>query len=84
MYCSQHLSPHSIKLRTELKGIRRNPANQNSSTQQPGYRDNLKEESLSSLERKSVRYALRYIWKILETLYQTLTLKVTQTVERSH
>lgn len=65
-YCSQLWSPTSVKLISELEAIQRSYTKKIASMQHISYWERLKRLRLYSLERRRERYAIIYIWKILE------------------
>ena len=67
-YCSQLWSPHSVGLIAELEAVQRCFTRRIESMEGLSYWERLKELRLYSLERRRDRYAVIYIWKILEGL----------------
>ena len=65
-YCSQLWSPHSVGLIAELEAVQRCFTRKIASMKQLSYWDRLRELRLYSLERRRDRYAVIYVWKILE------------------
>ena len=67
-YCSQLWSPYNVREITELEAAQRNFTRKIDSMQHTTYWDRLKMLKLYSLERRRERYAIIYVWKILEGL----------------
>ena len=67
-YCCQLWSPHSLGMTRKLEAVQRTFTYRIANLSEHSYWERLQELGLYSLERRRERYAIIYIWKIVQKL----------------
>ena len=67
-YCCQLWSPHSVGMMRKLEAVQRTFTYRIRGLSELNYWERLRELGLYSLERRRERYAIIYVWKILQEL----------------